>query len=73
VYTQHRYWINVWSGIFKDAVVGPFILLNRLNGVEYLNFLQIVIEDDLDNIPLQNWLQMWWMQDGALIGTLQRI
>jgi hypothetical protein len=50
---------------FNGAVVVPFILSNRSNGAEYLNFLQTVVEDDLDNIRLQNKLQMWWMQDGA--------
>jgi hypothetical protein len=41
----------VWSDIFNGAIVALFILPNRLNEVEYLNFLQTVIEVDLDNIP----------------------
>jgi hypothetical protein len=53
VHHQHRFSINVWTGIIQNEVVGPFILPNRLTGNDYLLFLRNDFENYLDEIPLE--------------------
>lgn len=58
---QRRFSINVWLGIINHRVVGPIYLPNRLNADEYLNVLEQVI----DEMPLQIRHEMLYMHDGA--------
>lgn len=58
---QRRFSVNVWLGILNLRVVGPIFLPNRLNGIEYVN----VLEEVLDNIPLNLRPNMLYMHDGA--------
>lgn len=58
---QRRFSVNVWLGILNLRVVGPIFLPNRLNAIEYVN----VLEEVLDNVPLQLRPNMLYMNDGA--------
>lgn len=58
---QRRFSVNVWLGIINHRVVGPIYLPNRLNAGEYLNVLEQVI----DEIPLNLRRNMIYMHDGA--------
>lgn len=62
---QHEFSVNVWCGIIGDNLIGPFELPQRLNGQEYLHFLETDLPDLLDEIPLDLRADMWFMQDGA--------
>lgn len=63
---QIRYSLNVWAGILNDTILGPFSIDGYLNGLTYLNFLEINLEDILDELPLATIRNLeWYQQDGA--------
>lgn len=62
---QHEFKINVWCGIFGDSLLGPYELPANLNGNSYLEFLQTTIFDELERLPVNRRIGMWFMQDGA--------
>lgn len=62
---QHTFSFNVWCGILADNVIGPCFLPPRLNGEEYLNFLQTNLQELLEDVPLQYRAGMWFMHDGS--------
>ncbi|GFY02519.1 uncharacterized protein TNCV_3503991 [Trichonephila clavipes] len=43
---------NVWAGIVGDCLLGPYILPERLNGSVYLIFLQEVLPEMLNDVPM---------------------
>lgn len=49
---QHQWRLNVWAGIYNGHVIGPVILPARLNGENYLRFLQTDFEDAIDDIEV---------------------
>lgn len=62
---QRQFSINVWAGIVDGQLIGPYVLPNRLNGRSYLDFLQTVLPNLLDDVPLATLRSMWYMHDGA--------
>lgn len=62
---QHRFSLNVWAGIVNDHLIGPIILPNRMDGLQYLEFLQNNLPELLEDIPLAVRLRMWFLHDGA--------
>ncbi|KRT83418.1 hypothetical protein AMK59_3313, partial [Oryctes borbonicus] len=49
---QHRFSINVWAGLENSQLIGSFLLPNRLNGYDYLLFLQNQLMELLEEVPL---------------------
>lgn len=62
---QHRFSLNLWAGILNNSLIGPFELPARLNGASYLHFLQEVLPQLLEDIPLAVRGNMWFMHDGC--------
>lgn len=64
---QVRFSANVWAGIVGDRIVGPYFIEGRLTGLAYLNMLQTVIADMMDDVPLAiiNHPEFYFQQDGA--------
>ncbi|KAJ8954712.1 hypothetical protein NQ318_011405 [Aromia moschata] len=62
---QRNFSVNVWCGIVGDVLLGPHILPDRLTGNGYLNFLQHVLPNLLEEVPLGILRQMWYFHDGA--------
>ena len=61
---QRRFFINVWAGIINDRLVGPYVLPNRLNAAQYLEFLNNVLEEERDvEVPLGERVRMWYLND----------
>lgn len=61
-----RIWgVNVWCGLFNGRLIGPYFYDGTLTGERYLNFLQNILPDLLEDIPLNERNTMWWQQDGA--------
>ncbi|GBN44672.1 hypothetical protein AVEN_26931-1 [Araneus ventricosus] len=50
---QLRWSINVWCGIFNDRLIGSVFYEGTLTGQRYLELLQDVITDFVENLPLQ--------------------
>jgi hypothetical protein len=62
---QVRWSLNVWCGMWRNRIVGPFIYGQNLNGQRYLRILQDTVQNFLYHIPLNDRLNMWFQQDGA--------
>lgn len=68
---QHEFKINVWCGVIGEHFVGPYELPQRLNGNNYLHFLQNEFIDMLDDLPLNLRHNILFMQDAAPAHFLQ--
>ena len=55
----------VWCGIVGDHVIGPYFLEGRLTGQVYANFLQNVLPQLIEDVPLHVRMNMWMQHDGA--------
>lgn len=62
---QRQFSINVWAGIVNGQLIGPYIMPNRLNGEEYLHFLNNVLFQLVEDVPLDIRANMWYLHDGA--------
>lgn len=62
---QVRFSLNVWAGVFGDRIFGPVFLPDRLNGASYLEFLETTFGNLMDDVPLQERRDSWFMHDGA--------
>lgn len=62
---QYQFKVNMWTGILKGRVIGPFELPANLNGQNYLNFLQNDLPILLEEVPLNIYREMWFQQDGC--------
>ncbi|CAK1599637.1 unnamed protein product [Parnassius mnemosyne] len=56
---------NVWAGIIGNIIVGPYFIERRLTGNNYLDMLQGVIYDFLDDLPLVLLNNFYFQHDGA--------
>lgn len=61
----NRWSLNVWAGILKDHVIGPFFFEQTLTGVIYLDFLENELPVMLENVDLATRAVMWFQHDGA--------
>ncbi|KAJ4431506.1 hypothetical protein ANN_20104 [Periplaneta americana] len=57
--------LNMWAGIIGDRLVGPHVLVNRLTGQAYTNFLENTIPHVLEDTPLINRQHIHFLHDGA--------
>lgn len=61
---QGRRTLNLWAGIFNNRVIYKFFEGN-MNGVKYLDILREIIENNVDNLPLNQMIRTIWQHDGA--------
>ncbi|KAJ4425767.1 hypothetical protein ANN_27390, partial [Periplaneta americana] len=62
---QVRFSLNMWVGIIGDRLVGPHVLVNRITGQAYTNFLENTIPHVLEDTPLINRQHIHFLHDGA--------
>lgn len=62
---QRRFSVNVWCGIIERKIVGPVFFHGNLTGARYLQMMQNVIEEFLDDCNLEDRPQIFLQQDGA--------
>ncbi|CAH2088099.1 unnamed protein product [Euphydryas editha] len=62
---QTRFSVNLWLGIVNGTLIGPFELPNRLNGAQYLEFLQNDLDDLLEDVDLYTRRRIIFQNDGA--------
>lgn len=63
--SQNKFSVNVWIGIVGDFLIGPYFLPPRLNGDQYRRFLEDVLPELLEDVPLRERRRLWLMHDGA--------
>ena len=61
---QHDFRVNVWAGIWKDRIIGPFFI-PTLTSAEYVRLLSEEIEEYLMDIPLGELRNLWFQSDGC--------
>ena len=62
---QQRFGVNVWDGILGDRLIGPYSLPFHLNGQRYSNFVDCVLPELLEDVPLNVRQMMYFQHDGA--------
>lgn len=62
---QGRRSVHVWCGLLKNQVIGPIIFDGYLTGNRYLDFIQNIIENYLEELPVRQYNNLVWQQDGA--------
>ncbi|CAH1991692.1 unnamed protein product [Acanthoscelides obtectus] len=61
---QQTFSVNVWAGMVNGMLIGPFILPNRMDGMQYLDFLRNILPSLLEDVPLSVRQSMWFLQYG---------
>lgn len=70
-HTQYPEKVNVWVGIVRNKIIGPYFFEGNVNGQAYLQFLQRFLIPTLVNLfPSRNNPRvpdesLWYQQDGA--------
>ena len=62
---QYPWSVNCWCGIVGNRVIGPYLFEVRLTGQVYANFLQNVLPQLMEDVPLHVRMSMWMQHDGA--------
>ena len=62
---QERFGINIWAGICGHRIVGPILFQATLSGEIYLQFLQNEIWDEVTELPLVQFRNLYFQQDGT--------
>jgi len=62
---QTRWNRNVWAGIVGRQILGLVYLPDRLNGANYVHFLENNIPDFLEDFPLMERHNLIFQQDGT--------
>ena len=57
--------VDCWRGVVGDHVIGPYSFEGRLTGQVYANFLQNVLLQSMEDVPLHVRMSMWMQHDGA--------
>jgi len=63
--TQYPEKLNVWAGILKDQIIGPFFIEGNLNSEQYEDMLRNEIVPRIMEITGQNFEHTYFQQDGA--------
>ena len=61
----HLKWHMVCSGLATPGLIGPHFLPHRLNGEQYLHFRRNDLPNLLEDVPLCQCQQMWFIHDGT--------
>jgi len=62
---QRRFSVNVWCGVLRNRLIGPFVFDNNVMGNAYEAFLRNELPGLLEDIPLMIRSQMHFQHDGA--------
>ncbi len=61
----HRFTVHVWCGILGNSLIGLHFFHGTLNAQRYLHFLQEILPELLQEVPLALRRNMYFMHDGA--------
>lgn len=62
---KQQWRINVWAGVIGNQIIGPFFLPYDLNAENYLTFLSEVLEEKLEDLPLNIYLNIIFQHAGT--------
>lgn len=64
-HTQTPQKLNVWAGLIRDRIIGPFFIQGNLDGERYLDLLINDIVPAIQEITSDDFNEVWFQQDGA--------
>lgn len=70
---QGRKTLSVWCGLYNNKVIGPIFLNGNLTGQKYHDLLQNEIEEYLEQLPVNSYMNLIWQQDGAPPHNIQPV
>jgi hypothetical protein len=70
---QYSQKINVWCGIYRNRVIGPFFFETTLNVERFLNFLNEEIFNVLDDLSLEERRNIIFQPDGAPVNNTHAV
>ncbi|CAD0206915.1 unnamed protein product [Chrysodeixis includens] len=62
---QHRFSVNVWADILNNNLIGPYFIDGRFDSVSYLNILNNVVSEMLEDVPFNIYRDLYYQHDGA--------
>lgn len=62
---QVRFSLNVWAGIVGENLLGPYFIEGALTSTTYLELLQHVVGEMLEDVPLAFLRNLHYQHDGA--------
>lgn len=62
---QNRWSLNVWCGIVEGKIIGPHFFDQILNGARFLEFLNVSLQQLLEDVSLEIRRNMWFQLDGC--------
>ena len=62
---QHPWSVNCWCSIVGDYIIGPYFFEGCLTGQVYVNFLQNVLPQLMEDVHLHVRMDMQMQYDGA--------
>lgn len=65
VNTQYPEKLNVWAGVLRDQIIGPFFIDGNLNSAKYEDMLRNQIVPRIIEITGENFENIYFQQDGA--------
>lgn len=57
--------VMVWCAMHDDTIIGPYFFEGSVTGHTYVHMLQEVLNPYLENMPLSNYNDVYFQQDGA--------
>ena len=70
---QYSFKTNVWCGVFKNQIVGPYFFRENITSEIYLNFLDTELFDFFHGLPLDLRNTLWFQHDGAPCHSSARV
>lgn len=68
------YWsFNMWCGIKDNIIIGPVFYRQNLDSDLYLNIIETDLTLFIDNLPLNQYRETYFQQDGAPAHNTQRV
>lgn len=61
---QRRFSLNVWCGMLDSRLIGPYFIDGNLNQEKYHTLLEEIV-DNLEELPIAQYAQIYFQQDGA--------
>lgn len=65
--SQYSEKVNVWCGVLKDRLIGPYFFDGNMNGENFLEFLNNQLSEEIDEIPLAERENLHFQLDGCSV------
>ena len=70
---QERFLVKAWASIFNDYLIDPYLLPHRLNSMTNRMFLEEVLPESLNGVPVAVGNAMLFQHDGAPVHFIKAV